>query len=146
MGTEGGTIDRAMKRLIGSIGHLLLISGGLFLGLVVMEGTIPYYWRGGAGTYQFGESIEHNPTLGWVNKPGYSGTAKPPDSIFSQVEYAQNSKGLRDEEHAYEKPDGVYRILMLGDSFTYGLGVRHSETCADRLETALKEQGSLRSS
>jgi hypothetical protein len=143
MDTDGRMIDRATKRLINSVASLLLMSGGLLLGLVVMEGIIPFYWRGQAGTYQFDESIEHDLTMGWVNKPSYSGTAKPPDTIFSRVEYSHNSKGLRDEEYPYAKPDGIYRILMLGDSFTYGLGVRQSETCADRLETTLKEQGSF---
>jgi hypothetical protein len=146
--------DRAAKGLMGGIGHLLLIFGGLLLGFVVMEELIPYYWysRGccsivfisqQSGIYQFGESIEHDPTLGWVNKRGYSETAKPPDTIFGRVEYSHNSKGLRDEEYPYEKPDGAYRILVLGDSFTYGLHVKQSETFADRLETALKEQGSF---
>jgi len=33
-----------------------------------------------------------------------------------------NSKGLRDEEHSYEKPPGVFRIVAIGDSFVFGAG------------------------
>jgi len=75
--------DRAMRKLRGDMVNLLLLFGGLLLGLVVIEEIIPYYWRSRGITYQFGESIEHEPTLGWVNKPGYSRMAKPPDAIFS---------------------------------------------------------------
>ena len=99
MGTEGRTIDRAMKRLAGGIVNLLLIFGGLLLGLVAIEEIIPYYWKGQAGAlYKFGEAFEHDPTLGWVNRPGYSKTVKPPDTIFSRLEYCHNSKGLHDKE------------------------------------------------
>jgi len=34
-----------------------------------------------------------------------------------------NSKGLRDEEMPYEKPQGVRRLLSVGDSFAFGYGV-----------------------
>jgi hypothetical protein len=82
VGTEERTIDRAMKRLLGGIVNLLLVCGGLFLGLVVIEEIIPYYWKGQAGAlYKFGEAFEHDPTLGWVNRLGYHKTVKPPDSL-----------------------------------------------------------------
>ena len=32
-----------------------------------------------------------------------------------------NSKGLRDVEHSYEKQNGVFRILVLGDPFAAAL-------------------------
>jgi hypothetical protein len=35
---------------------------------------------------------------------------------------ATNSQGLRDVEHTYEKPAGVYRIVVIGDSFVFGAG------------------------
>lgn len=35
---------------------------------------------------------------------------------------AINSKGWRDVEHSYEKPPGVYRIVVIGDSFVFGAG------------------------
>ena len=33
-----------------------------------------------------------------------------------------NSKGLRDGEHSYDKPQGVFRIVAIGDSFVFGAG------------------------
>jgi len=36
-----------------------------------------------------------------------------------------NSKGLRDYEYSYLKKDGIFRVVVLGDSFTYGLGIKN---------------------
>ena len=33
-----------------------------------------------------------------------------------------NSKGFRDGEHSYDKPPGVFRIVVIGDSFVFGAG------------------------
>ncbi|MGA9142877.1 MAG: SGNH/GDSL hydrolase family protein [Candidatus Acidiferrales bacterium] len=48
-----------------------------------------------------------------------------------------NSDGLRDREFTREKPPGVYRIMMLGDSTTFGWGVRQEDTAAKFLERKL---------
>ena len=48
-----------------------------------------------------------------------------------------NSQGLRDNEYSLAKPPGVYRILMLGDSTTFGWGVPMNETTAKILEREL---------
>jgi len=45
-----------------------------------------------------------------------------------------NSVGLRDREHAYNKPNNVFRILCLGDSNTYGWGVAFEESYPYLLE------------
>jgi len=48
-----------------------------------------------------------------------------------------NSLGLRDREISIEKPPGVFRILVLGDSFTEGKQVADEETFPKLLESAL---------
>ena len=48
-----------------------------------------------------------------------------------------NSAGYRGRDLALPKPAGVYRIGLLGDSMTFGWGVREEETFAARLESAL---------
>lgn len=48
-----------------------------------------------------------------------------------------NSHGLRDREHEWTKPRGTYRILVLGDSITFGWGVRAEDTFARQLEADL---------
>lgn len=51
-----------------------------------------------------------------------------------------NSLGFRDHEVTVDKGD-VYRILAIGDSFTYGWGVNLEDTWCKQLESRLKAQG-----
>ena len=51
-----------------------------------------------------------------------------------------NSQGLRDVEHAWKKEEGTVRILGLGDSFTFGWGVKLEETFLKQLEGRLSQQ------
>ena len=53
------------------------------------------------------------------------------------VEFSTNSLALRDREYPVPRPEGVHRILMLGDSFTEGGGLALGETVAKRVEAAL---------
>lgn len=53
--------------------------------------------------------------------------------------YDQNEFGFRGPNRALDKPDGVFRILVLGDSYTYGLGVANDETYCRVLENLLNE-------
>lgn len=52
-----------------------------------------------------------------------------------------DANGLRGPLHAEQKPDGVYRILALGCSTTFGWGVEDDETYPARLETHLRAAG-----
>lgn len=53
------------------------------------------------------------------------------------IEYVVNSFGARDREYALEKPPRTHRIVVLGDSFTFGTGVRVEDTFCDRIEAGL---------
>ena len=55
-----------------------------------------------------------------------------------------NSHGLRDREYSEAKPPGVYRIVMLGDSTTFGWGVTEEQTVAKILERELNKAGNRR--
>ncbi|HXP06631.1 MAG TPA: SGNH/GDSL hydrolase family protein [Stellaceae bacterium] len=52
-----------------------------------------------------------------------------------------NSQGLRDREYTFEKPPGVLRIVMLGDSFTEGWGTAEPDTFSKRIERLYSDQG-----
>ena len=52
-----------------------------------------------------------------------------------------NSEGLRDRERTVEKPEGVRRVICLGDSTTLGWGIRPEEAYPRVLEDLLESQG-----
>jgi lysophospholipase L1-like esterase len=53
-----------------------------------------------------------------------------------------NSKGIRaDKEIPYQKPDGVKRIVLLGDSFGIGYGVNLEDTFSMQMKNYLEETG-----
>ena len=65
-----------------------------------------------------------------------------PNAYFKDlygVEVKMNSKGLRDYEYSYAKPPRTYRILVLGDSITFGWGVPLEKTYPKYLEQALNK-------
>ena len=55
-----------------------------------------------------------------------------------------NSVGMRDREHAAKKPEGVFRILVLGDSFMEALQVPYEKSFPGLLERALDRRDGKR--
>lgn len=51
-----------------------------------------------------------------------------------------NAWGMRDGEHSLQKPEGSFRILLLGDSFMEALQVAYEESLPSLLGTALTER------
>jgi len=78
--------------------------------------------------------FEPHAEFGHFHVPGRSGWQHS-DEYDSYI--AINSKGLRDPERPYAKPDGVFRVLMLGDSFVEGLQVDQNQTLPVQLEARL---------
>jgi len=66
------------------------------------------------------------------------------DSGFT-IPVSTNSNGYRDKELIDPKPENIYRILALGDSFTWGLGVNADDCWVEMLEQTLNstEQNSI---
>ena len=73
------------------------------------------------------------------NMPSESYTHRTPDY---KVKIRTNSKGVRaDAEIPYEKPPGVNRIVVLGDSFGMGYGVNLEDTFSAQMVDVLAEGG-----
>jgi hypothetical protein len=75
-----------------------------------------------------------HPECQYVNRENYRGTFNNPE-FHTRVQI--NSHMLRDREFPYEKPAGVKRSLVLGDSFAFGWGVEAEETASKVIERAL---------
>src|SRR5512143_450760 len=52
-----------------------------------------------------------------------------------------NARGYRDLERAIPKPPGVRRVVCLGDSFTWGVGVLFDDAWPQRVERLLAREG-----
>jgi lysophospholipase L1-like esterase len=72
-----------------------------------------------------------NPRLRFELRPG--GVAR------SEVEYRINADGRRGPEVAVEKPEGVRRVAVLGDSITFGYWVAEEDAFPRQLEAMLNE-------
>lgn len=72
--------------------------------------------------------------LGTRHIHGARGFVRNPDY---EIDLVINSKGLRDREFPYEKPEDTRRIVVLGGSFTCGYGVQARETFSKVLERLL---------
>jgi hypothetical protein len=70
-------------------------------------------------------------------KPNY-------DAVFFGQRYTSNSQGLRDREYDLEKPEGVYRIALLGSSIDMGWGVATPDTYENLLEDWFNAESSRR--
>lgn len=73
-----------------------------------------------------------------VSNPQLSFAHVPNGHAFLMgVDVKINSQGLRDYEYPLAKPTGTYRIMMIGDSTTFGWGDRLEDTAAKILERQL---------
>lgn len=56
---------------------------------------------------------------GWAGLPNYKMIFRNPDTDETSY-FTTNSQGWKDIEHEFEKPEGIIRIIVLGDSTTWG--------------------------
>jgi len=78
-----------------------------------------------------GMKLLFDPQLGWRNIAN-------DDSVTHGQKMTTNSHGFRGPEVSRRKPPGTKRILILGDSFAWGLGVADHEVFARVLQTHLE--------
>jgi hypothetical protein len=124
-----------VKRFLKVVLTWLLVAGITF---VLLEGVcrlidplgISYYPE----TARWLDTLEVQGTSGYRNRPGTSGT-------FYGAPVRINSRGLRGPEIP-GKAAGELRILLMGDSFPFGIGVSEEQALPAVLERLLQEDAS----
>lgn len=116
------------RRIItGTLIRLFFIFSSLAIGLGIFEGylrlSMPSKPDLSLSVFDF--------ELGKRLRPMYK------SEIHYGVPVEINSRGMRDREFELKKPPGGVRIIVLGDSWTIGLGVQPEETWPKRLEAVL---------
>jgi lysophospholipase L1-like esterase len=111
--------------------NLLLAAASLVFALLLMEGALRLRYEPPPTWIEPQTKHLRSPLLGWVLPPGSR-------SYTIDAPVAVNSIGLRDDEIARPKPNGETRVLVLGDSFTFALGVRFEDLYPQQLERRLR--------
>lgn len=83
-----------------------------------------------------------DPDLPFRIRPNSVERGLAPSKEF-RFEYRHNSQGLRDVEHTREKPEGAFRIVAVGDSFTYGIGAAFDESYLAVMERQLNARAGV---
>lgn len=123
----------SVARRIG--GPLVLVAASTLLTLLVLEAGFRVAGVS-VGTVQINrETVKRsgNPLLRFELRPG--GEAR------AEVGYRINLEGLRGPETTVEKPAGVKRVAVLGDSIAFGYWVREQDAFPRQLESMLRAGG-----
>lgn len=121
-----------------------LAVSSVFATLLLFEGVLRLTGAGeGVGEPAFLEWIRYDPVLGWKNRPGEWTVAWDDGDARMSTRVEVNALGFRGPDVSVGKPEGIARIVCLGDSVTFGVIRRGSwfvpslgwpEALAERLE------------
>jgi hypothetical protein len=115
--------------------RLLILTISCLLGLLVLEATVRVIEPKEVLRTDFEGP---DPQLNHRLIAGSRSLWKTPEfSVF----YSINSLGLRDREISRAKPEGTGRVLMLGDSFTEGVGVEAADAFPARVQELVDHAG-----
>lgn len=117
------------------IKNIFLAAGSLLFILLICELFLRLGGYKAVTFYPMSGFHQYDAELGWVQVPGY-------EADFQGREYKvrmkSNSLGFRDREYPIEKPNGLKRVVVLGDSFTWGWGVEQPEIFCEVAEQNMK--------
>jgi len=120
--------------------NIVLVLLAILAGYVVLEaGLRLYFFHSLAWPNSDLPSLvlSPHPVLGWRLKPDQV-AAK--DRLEYRGIIRINAKGLRDRAHDYERPAGMFRIVVLGDSFMEAASVDEQDSMAHLLEQQLADR------
>ncbi len=125
-----------MKNLLFALVLMLL---GILISFVMLEGYVRLTQTDGQNfdieMWRYAKDLKRVssiPGMGHEHVPGQSGT-------YMGVPVSINGHGWRDQAYALEKPSQVIRIMMLGDSVTFGWGAPPEGVTSNILEKRLNQ-------
>ncbi|NTV22780.1 MAG: SGNH/GDSL hydrolase family protein [Nanoarchaeota archaeon] len=113
--------------------NILLLFMTCALLLVLCEGIARLSMNGPPKTDRNLLVVSDNPVLGFKMQPNFSG------AVLGK-EVKTNSHGFRDYEFIRERND-AYRVIIIGDSLTFGYGVYANQSYPKILERLLQKSG-----
>jgi acetyltransferase AlgX (SGNH hydrolase-like protein) len=131
--TRAGMTERP-RRGVHAVGLGLMVLIGLAAGIGVAELVMRLQPPRGADLHAY---VDADPILHHRLRAGYIAHRRG-------VEFRINAIGLKDREYPAAKPAGVFRVLMLGDSYTEGFGLRVEHTMPKQAEDMLASRSCRR--
>jgi hypothetical protein len=135
------TLSRRAEILL----KVIMVLAGPLLLLGLLEG-FAYFWERGQANGLYAWEMVASRRIDLIEHPevGAGYTQMKPGSRYEWqgIPVVINDQGLRNPPTTFEKPDGTYRILNLGDSIAMGWGVREEETYGRLLEERLNAESS----
>lgn len=112
----------------------LLLGGSLLTAAILGEVWLRMLGYAGAPESHIGNiRLVDDPVLNWRFIP----RSKVQDG---KIVVAYNGAGFRDRDHTRQKPPGIKRVVVIGDSVTEGSGVEAEEIFSSRLQRLLGPQ------
>ena len=119
--------------------NTLLVLFSALLSIVIFEYALRVYYFGSLAEPKKSKPGEYRTphrTRGWALKPFYSGHL---NTLDYSVILRTNAEGFRDVEHSLVADDGVFRVVVLGDSFMEAYQVPLQQSFSRQLEKRLAE-------
>jgi lysophospholipase L1-like esterase len=132
-GMDPVAADRPKGILVRILPNVALIAFGV--GMALALGELLVRIAAPQLIYRFPRDLfVPDPVVSYRLRPGFDGRLDTPEY---RTDMRINAQGLRDDRDYGPKEAGVTRILMIGDSFTMGVGVDLDQTFIKQLESAL---------
>lgn len=121
-----------MERLKRYLPRVLVAALALLLVGALCEGLVRFF------NLEEPRFIEHDPVYGTFHIPDQRGWwTKPVKPAYIEI----NSRGFRGPVRPYEKPPGLERIVIIGDSYIEAFAASYEETLGHQLEESLRAKG-----
>jgi lysophospholipase L1-like esterase len=142
-----------MSTIKAATGRILLILASVSATLCLLELTIRHFYPQPIGDYNFtliqadggGEMVLGHRVPTVARRPhGYGPYLPNLATKFGGVPITINSRGWRDTEHVFAKPEDLTRIMVVGDSVAFGYGVELHDMFSKVLEREVNGQGAAR--